>query len=219
MPNSGKLFLILVLCLGSVTACASLPGLIGDVKQYGSRGANKPAERDDAGWSQLPAQPQGGENTISLSVANCPTCPMVNVMVDPDGYWQRSEAGGVITGQSSPALYNNMVQSLAAGGLYNWPSNISIIPSFEATCPQYLGQSQVFFISMSLAGTRQRTLFDAGCAGSNYANDAVAVINQISQNRMFQDILAGRIQPQPISAPQPRAVPQSATATATAEVE
>lgn len=200
-PTFNSLFQACGLCVFLVvlSACETLPGLMGDIEQYGNK---TPAGRSAAGTQgTIAAQPLGGDNTISISVANCFNCPMVNVLIDPDGYWQRSEGDGVITGQADPGLYNAIVQSVAAGGLYSWPERVDIIPAVQATCPDHAGKGQLFFMGLSLAGQRRQTVFDAGCAGSNYADQAANAINQVSRITPFQDILSGRVVARKTAAP------------------
>ena len=183
-----------------INACTALEGVLSDLDDRQTRPGGAHSDVNPA-FQTVANQPRGGENTISVSVANCFNCPMVNLMFDPDGYWQRTENERVLTGQTNPQLYKSLVQIMAGFGLYTWPNQTTILPAIEDTCPKYFGEGQFFFISLGLGGQRRQTLFDGGCAGSDFADRATGAINQISAIKTFQDILAGSHSATPITSP------------------
>ena len=136
--------------------------------------------------------PVGGENTFSLSVTGClDSCPVVNVLLDPDNYWQRTAPEGVISGQGRDKLYDDVTNLFQAQGFYALKGQINILPGYDALCSDYAEPGQVFYISMSRNSGRRQLNFDTGCAGSAAADGAADAINGLIGLPEYMDIVSG----------------------------
>ncbi len=137
--------------------------------------------------------PVGGANTISLSVSSCINgCPVVNVLLDPDNYWQRSAPEGVTSGQGREGLYNEVSNIFQAEGFYTFRGELDIIKGNQSTCSDYQAGGQAFFISLSRNNARRRINFDTGCAGSASADAAADAINSLIEVRDFMSVINGQ---------------------------
>lgn len=137
--------------------------------------------------------PIGGANTISLSVSSCISgCPVVNVLLDPDNYWQRTAPEGVTSGQGREGLYNEVSNIFQAEGFYTFRGKLDIIEGNQSTCSDYQAGGQAFFISLSRNNARRRINFDTGCEGSASADAAADAINSIINVRDFMAVINGQ---------------------------
>ena len=125
-------------------------------------------------YAPLPAAPAdaydlplGGPQTISLSVMDCgETCQTVNVMLDPDNYWQRSSMDSDYSGIAPGDLYDAVAAAFRAQGFDDADSVLDIVKENATACPQYLERGRVWFIHLSHGETGQRITYDTACAGS-----------------------------------------------------
>lgn len=126
------------------------------------------------------AVPKGGPNTLSLSVSPCVTdCEIVNVMLDPDNYWQRTSSDAVTTGQGRTGLYDDVSNAFQAQGFYAFQGALSINKGSEKTCPEHEAGGQAFYLSLSRNNGTRTVTFDTGCAGSASADGAADAINTL----------------------------------------
>ena len=138
--------------------------------------------------------PVGGPNTISLSVTSCAEgCPVVNVLLDPDNYWQRTADDGVISGQGRDGLYNEVSDAFQAQGFYAFQGTLDIMKGDERTCPDYYDAGQIFFINLARNSASRRINFDSACGGSASADGAADAINKLVSLRDFMDIVSGTV--------------------------
>lgn len=136
--------------------------------------------------------PRGGDNTISFSMAGClDGCPIVNVMIDPDNYWQRVAPEGSRTGQGRTRLYDDVANSFQAQGFYNFQGDLNIMPGNAALCSDYQPGGQVFYMSLSRNSGHRTINFDSGCAGSASADGAADAINALVGITDFMDVVSG----------------------------
>jgi len=138
--------------------------------------------------------PMGGPNTISMSVTSCAEgCPVVNVLLDPDNYWQRTADDGVISGQGRDGLYNEVANAFQAQGFYAFQGTLDIMKGDERTCPDYYDAGQIFFINLARNSASRRINFDSACGGSASADGAADAINKLVSLRDFMDIVSGTV--------------------------
>jgi hypothetical protein len=124
--------------------------------------------------------PKGGPNTFSLSVSPCVSdCEIVNVMLDPDNYWQRTSSDSVTTGQGRAGLYDDVTNAFQAQGFYAFQGALKITEGSEKTCPNHEANGQAFYISLSRNSGARTVTFDTGCAGSASADGAADAINTL----------------------------------------
>ncbi len=136
--------------------------------------------------------PDGGPDTLGLAVTGCFTgCPVVSVMIDPDGYWQRMSPDGDTSGQAEPATYAALDDIFAAQGLYAFEGRLDLVPENAALCPDHQPGGQVFFMSLARKGSSRRINFDSGCAGSAAADAAASAINALIGVEAYMDIVSG----------------------------
>lgn len=136
--------------------------------------------------------PLGGENTFSLSVTGClDGCPVVNVMLDPDNYWQRTIQNEVTSAEARKGLYDDVTNVFLAQGFYAFKGTLDIMPGNDATCPVYEPGGQIFFISLARNNAQRRVNFDTGCQGTASADAAADAINGIVEIRDYMDIVSG----------------------------
>ncbi|MEZ5947134.1 MAG: hypothetical protein R3C13_14350 [Hyphomonas sp.] len=155
-----------------------------------------PAEEPDV----LPSEaidydmPVGGPNTISLSVTSClDGCPVVNVLLDPDNYWQRTAEDGVISGQGRDGLYDDVGNTFQSQGFYAFQGTLDILEGNPSTCPDYYDAGQIFFINLARNSASRRINFDSACGGSASADGAADAINTLVSMRDFMDIVSGTV--------------------------
>jgi hypothetical protein len=136
--------------------------------------------------------PRGGDNTISFSMAGClDGCPIVNVMIDPDNYWQRVAPEGSKTGQGRAKLYDDIANAFQAQGFYLFQGELNIMPGNEATCSDYQPGGQVFYVSLSRNSGHRIINFDSGCAGSASADGAADAVNTLVGITDYMDVVSG----------------------------
>ncbi len=136
--------------------------------------------------------PRGGDSTISFSMAGClDGCPIVNVMIDPDNYWQRVAPEGSKTGQGRAKLYDDVSNAFQAQGFYLFQGELNIMPGNEATCSDYQPGGQVFYVSLSRNNGHRTINFDSGCAGSASADGAADAINALVGITDYMDVVSG----------------------------
>lgn len=136
--------------------------------------------------------PLGGENTFSLAVTGClDDCPVVNVLLDPDNYWQRTVQNEVISAQGRNGLYDDVTNVFLAQGFYAFKGTLDILPGNDATCPTHEADGQLFYFSLSRNGSQRRINFDTGCQGTASADAAADAINGIVEIRDYMDIVSG----------------------------
>ncbi|MCA8901176.1 MAG: hypothetical protein KDA53_07980 [Hyphomonas sp.] len=187
-----------------LTAAALLPGLLLALAACETAGLGPSAPREAADITiidtsaPLPAGlpdydlPLGGPDTISLSVVPCADgCPVTNVLIDPDNYWQRTAVDGVTSGDGTDGLYDRIAAAFEAQGFYLFEGTLDIEGGNAATCPDYYEAGQIFYISLSREGASRRINFDAACGGSASADGAADAINTLVQMRDFMDIVSG----------------------------
>ena len=140
--------------------------------------------------------PDGGPDTIGLAVTGCFNgCPVVSVLIDPDGYWQRTSPDGDTSGQADPALYAAVSDVFAAQGLYAFEGRLDLVPENAPLCPDHEPEGQVFFFSLAREGSSRRINFDSGCAGSAAADAAASAINALIAVEAYMDIVSGPPEP------------------------
>ncbi|MEZ5997976.1 MAG: hypothetical protein R3B98_04720 [Hyphomonas sp.] len=177
---------------------------LGQYNPLASRAPAEPAVTTPAATTEEPAvlpsasidydMPVGGPDTISLSVTAClDGCPVVNVLLDPDNYWQRTAEEGVISGQGRDGLYNEVSAAFQSQGFYAFQGTLDILKGNDLTCPDYYDASQVFFINLARNDTSRRINFDAACGGSASADGAADAINTLVTMRDFMDIVSGTL--------------------------
>jgi hypothetical protein len=155
------------------------------------------SERPPAPIAALPTGPayeipRGGENTISLSVTGCAVgCSVVNVMLDPDSYWQRKAPEDNTTGRGRAELYDTVANVFQANGFYAVRGAVNIMPENTDLCPDYQAGGQVFFMSLSRNSANRTIAFDTGCAGSATADAAADAINTLINVSDYMDIVSG----------------------------
>lgn len=136
--------------------------------------------------------PLGGENTFSLAVTGClDGCPVVNVMLDPDNYWQRTIQNDVTSAASRKGLYDEVTNVFLSQGFYAFKGTLDIVPGNDATCPTHEAGGQIFFVSLARNGSQRRINFDTGCQGTASADAAADAINGIVGIRDYMDIVSG----------------------------
>ena len=131
---------------------------------------------DEAGrYASLPAQPAaayelptGGPHSISIAIMDCEAggCPVVNVLLDPDNYWQRTAEDGAYSGIAPGDLYASVKAAFEDQGFDDTDSVLDITKDNPALCPQYLKRGQVYYIHLGRGETGQRIDYDTGCSGS-----------------------------------------------------
>lgn len=150
--------------------------------------------------------PAGGPNTFSLSVSSClDGCEVVNVMVDPDNYWQRTSADAVISGQGRDGLYDDVTNAFQAQGFYAFQGKLDITPGSEKTCPDHEAGGQAFFMSMSRNSGNRVVTYDSGCAGSASADAAADAINTVITISDYMAIVDGNV----VADAEPESEPES----------
>lgn len=111
--------------------------------------------------------PLGGPDTISLSITDCAEdCPVVNVMIDPDNYWQRTSDGGATSGTAPDGLHASITEAFLAQGFDDTDSVLSVTKDNPDTCPQYLERGRVYFFHVGRGETGQRIDYDTACNSS-----------------------------------------------------
>jgi hypothetical protein len=136
--------------------------------------------------------PTGGPNTFSLSVSSCLSgCEIVNVMIDPDNYWQRTATGATTKGQSRARMYDDVANAFQAQGFYAFQGQLDILPGNDKTCSDYAPGGQVFFLSMSRNSGQRIVNYDTGCAGSASADAAADAINTLVQITDYMEVVSG----------------------------
>ncbi|MGH1421424.1 MAG: hypothetical protein ACRBEQ_06370 [Hyphomonas sp.] len=136
--------------------------------------------------------PLGGENTFSLAVTGCvEDCPVVNVLLDPDNYWQRTVQNEVTSAAGRKGLYDDVTNVFLAQGFYAFKGTLDIMPGNDATCPTHEAGGQIFYFSLARNGSQRRVNFDTGCQGTASADAAADAINGIVEIRDYMDIVSG----------------------------
>jgi hypothetical protein len=118
-------------------------------------------------------------------------CPIVNVMIDPDNYWQRVAPEGSKTGQGRARLYDDIANAFQAQGFYAFQGALDIMPGNSALCSDYQPGGQVFYVSLSRNNGNRVINFDSGCAGSASADGAADAINSLVSITDFMDVVSG----------------------------
>lgn len=194
-----KPFTLAILALGAsiTSACASLappnrapeaaaPIIAGSTTTRAESAA--PAAIPEPAF-QLPA---GGPDTVGLAVTGCiDGCPVVSVLIDPDGYWQRTSPDGDTSGQAEPGVYDIVTDIFTTEGLYAFEGRLDLVPANRELCPDHEPGGQVFFLSLAREGSTRRINFDSGCAGSAAADAAASAINALIGVDAYMDIVSG----------------------------
>ncbi len=168
----------------ALTACAS-------------RSADGPG-RD----AHLPAQPAkayelpiGGPHSISIAIMDCQAggCPVVNVLLDPDNYWQRSADDGAYSGIAPDGLYASVIAAFEDQGFDDTDSVLDITKDNPALCPQYLQRGRVYYMHIGRGETGQRIDYDTGCSGSLDARRAKFVTEALAEMTDLTHIFDGAV--------------------------
>ena len=175
---------VLLAASGALAACASHGG------QEDSRYAPLPAMPDAA--YELPT---GGPDTISLAIMDCSeaACPVVNVMLDPDNYWQRTAEDGAYSGIAPGNLYASVKAAFEEQGFDDADSQLDITKTNPDACPQYLGRGRVYFIYLGRGETGQRIDYDTACAGSLDARRAKNATDALAEMPDLTHIFEGTV--------------------------
>ena len=119
---------------------------------------------------------------------DCDTaCPVVDVMLDPDNYWQRTSDAGAYSGIGPDGLYASVAAAFEAEGFDDADGRLDITRGNPDACPQYLARGRVYFIHIGHGATGQRIDFDTACMGSadarraKNATDALANLPALTQ--------------------------------------
>jgi hypothetical protein len=158
---------------------------------------------DEAGrYAPLPAQPDaayelptGGPHSISISVMNCEAggCPVVNVLLDPDNYWQRTAEDGAYSGIAPGDLYASVKAAFEDQGFDDTSSVLDITKDNPALCPQYLRRGRVYYIHLGRGETGQRIDYDTGCSGSLDARRIEFVTEALAEMSDLTHIFEGAV--------------------------
>jgi hypothetical protein len=157
-------------------------------------------------YTALPAQPDtaydlpvGGPDSISIAIMDCRTagCPVVNVLLDPDNYWQRTAEDGAYSGIAPGNLYASVKAAFEEQGFNDTGSVLDITKGNPVACPQYLGRGRIYYIHLGRgdAGgeTGQRIDYDAGCSGSLDARRAQFVTEALAEMTDLTHIFEGAV--------------------------
>ena len=139
--------------------------------------------------------PTGGPGTISISIMDCSTgaCPVVNVMLDPDNYWQRTAEDGAYSGIAPGNLYEDVAEAFEAQGFDDADSVLDITKDNPDACPQYIGRGNVYFIHISRGETGQRINYDTACTGSLDERRAKNVTQALAEMTDLTHIFEGAV--------------------------
>ncbi|WP_321490941.1 hypothetical protein [uncultured Hyphomonas sp.] len=158
---------------------------------------------DEAGrQAPLPAQPDtayelptGGPHSISISVMDCEAggCPVVNVLLDPDNYWQRTAEDGAYSGIAPGNLYASVKAAFEDQGFDDTDSVLDITKDNPALCPQYLRRGRVYYIHLGRGETGQRIDYDTGCSGSLDARRAEFVTEALAEMPDLTHLFEGAV--------------------------
>ena len=173
-----------------VAGCALAACVSRDADAPG-RYAPLPAQPDDA--YELPT---GGPDSISLSIMDCEACgcPVVNVLLDPDNYWQRTAEDGAYSGIAPSDLYASVKAAFEGQGFDDTGSVLDITKANPAACPQYLQRGRVYYIHLGRGGAPgQRIDYDTGCSGSLDARRAEFVIGALAELSDLSHIFEGTV--------------------------
>jgi hypothetical protein len=141
--------------------------------------------------------PLGGPHTISLSITDCAeTCPVVNVMIDPDNYWQRTADGRATSGTAAGGLYASITDAFLAQGFDDTDSVLSVTKDNPDTCPQYLERGRVYFMHIGRGETGQRIDYDTACNGSLDARRAENLTAALAELPDLTHIFEGAVTPE-----------------------
>ena len=176
---------VLLAAIGTLAACAS-------------RGAD-----DASRYAPLPALPDapyelpiGGPDSISLAIMDCKMagCPVVNVLLDPDNYWQRTSEDGAYSGIAPGDLYASVKTAFEEQGFDDVGSVLDITKDNPAACPQYLQRGLVYFIHIGRGEQAgQRINYDTGCSGSLDARRAEFVTEALAEMSDLTHIIDGAV--------------------------
>jgi len=163
-----------------------------------SRSADEPGR-----YAPLPAEPDaayelptGGPESISISVMDCEMggCPVVNVLLDPDNYWQRTAEDGAYSGIAPGDLYASVKAAFEDQGFNDTGSMLDITKDNPALCPQYLQRGRVYQIHLGRGDKPgQRIDYDSGCSGSLDARRAEFVIEALAELSDLTHIFEGTV--------------------------
>lgn len=156
---------------------------------------------DTSRYAPLPAQPEaaynlplGGPETISIAVMDCgEACSTVNVMLDPDNYWQRTSEDGAYSGIAPDGLYASVVAAFEAQGFDDAEGVLDITKDNPDACPQYLERGRMWFIYLGRGETGQRINYDAACTGSLDARRAEKVTEALADLPDLTHIFEGTV--------------------------
>jgi hypothetical protein len=138
--------------------------------------------------------PLGGPHTISLSITDCAEdCPVVNVMIDPDNYWQRTADSGATSGTAPDGLYAAITEAFLAQGFNETDSELTITKDNPDTCPQYLERGHVYFMHIGRGETGQRIDYDTACNGSLDARRAENLTAALAELSDLTHIFEGAV--------------------------
>jgi len=163
--------------------------------------ASRNADEADR-YAPLPARPDaayelptGGPHSISISIMDCQTagCPVVNVLLDPDNYWQRSAEDGAYSGIAPGDLYAAVKTAFEDQGFDDTDSVLDITKDIPALCPQYLQRGRVYYIHLGRGDTGQRINYDTGCSGSLDARRAEFVTEALAEMSDLTHIFEGAV--------------------------
>jgi len=176
---------VLLTAVGLLAACAS-------------RGTDEASR-----YAPLPMQPDaaydlptGGPESISIAVMDCkmPGCPIVNVLLDPDNYWQRTSNDGAYSGIAPGDLYASVKSAFEDQGFDDVASVLDITKDNPAACPQYLQRGLVYYIHLGRGGKPgQRINYDTGCSGSLDARRAEFVTEALAEMTDLTHIIDGAV--------------------------
>lgn len=194
-----KVLVPVTAALAALTAaCAALPPPTrpADAGAPITAGIAQPRAAKPAPLQPIPdpayALPPSGPDTLSLAVTGCfDGCPVVSVLLDPDGYWQRTAPEGNTSGKASDGLYDQLTTLFAAQGFYAFEGRLDLVKENTPLCTTHEAGGQVFFLGLARSGTSRQINYDTGCAGSSSADAAADAINALVGVAEYMDIVSG----------------------------
>ena len=138
--------------------------------------------------------PLGGPETISITFMDCSdACPAVNVMLDPDDYWQHTSADGAYSGIAPEGLYASVLAVFEAQGFDDTDSVLDITKANPDACPRYIGRGRVYFVHLGRGDTGQRITYDTACSGSLDARRMENVTEALAELTDLTHIFEGAV--------------------------
>lgn len=139
--------------------------------------------------------PTGAPESISIAIMDCPEtgCRIVNVLLDPDNYWQRTAEDGTYSGIAPGDLYASVKAAFEEQDFDDTDSVLDITKTNPVACPQYLGRGRVYYIHIGRGETGQRIDYDTGCSGSLDAHRAKSVTEALAEMTDLTHIFEGAV--------------------------